>query len=354
LYYRAFSLIEWPEDEVVGDAVWDYAKGKTALTGAINTVLDQHAFLPKMLLDAGQITQCDWGLDYSLGYDMPFPKLGQARRATFLLLALARRDFQPKQPEQTLKYCFAVYQMARHIDNDCIVSHLVGIAINAVTNSVLADLSAKISDEPILIRIKARVANLQAQNNTLKAAVVKESQMGVPAISVSGLSGLIKCLEESDEAQHIAKLKQADKPFFEKSLHYYLEYMANVQNALDLPYEQARVRLLQLAEQPGQDSKTNDHALITAVTAPALWPCYLLEVSLKTGFNALQAGLDLLLIKVRTGKLPETLPNNLPKDLFSGNNFQYEKSKHTFTLSYQYPNKNGGKPKSRALVFKFQ
>jgi len=49
-------------------------------------------------------------------------------------------------------------------------------------------------------------------------------------------------------------------------------------------------------------------------------------------FNALQAALEIYLAVAEKGQLPETLPDTAPKDPFSGNDFEYEKTPTGFTL----------------------
>jgi hypothetical protein len=44
------------------------------------------------------------------------------------------------------------------------------------------------------------------------------------------------------------------------------------------------------------------------------------------------AGIEILLDRAGTGKLPNALPSGLPKDAFSGKDFEYEKTKDGFIL----------------------
>jgi hypothetical protein len=42
--------------------------------------------------------------------------------------------------------------------------------------------------------------------------------------------------------------------------------------------------------------------------------------------------IDIYIIKAKTGQLPDALPESMPKDLFSGKDFKYEKTKEGFVL----------------------
>lgn len=55
--------------------------------------------------------------------------------------------------------------------------------------------------------------------------------------------------------------------------------------------------------------------------------CHLADV------NAVMGGIEIHLISARQGGLPQTLPEGLPKDPFTGRDFKYEITKDGFTLS---------------------
>jgi hypothetical protein len=51
--------------------------------------------------------------------------------------------------------------------------------------------------------------------------------------------------------------------------------------------------------------------------------------------NALMVAVDIYIDNARSGRLPEQLPAGLPKDLFSGKDFKYEKTNGGFILRCQ-------------------
>jgi hypothetical protein len=57
-----------------------------------------------------------------------------------------------------------------------------------------------------------------------------------------------------------------------------------------------------------------------------------MEVRHKTSVNALNCALGIYAHKAGTGELPDEIPADSPKDLFSGGNFEYEKTKDGFVL----------------------
>ena len=61
----------------------------------------------------------------------------------------------------------------------------------------------------------------------------------------------------------------------------------------------------------------------------------MIDIRNRTQFNAVLAGIDIYLVRAKTGKLPDELPAGLPKDLFSGKDFLYAKTGAGFTLTGQ-------------------
>ena len=92
------------------------------------------------------------------------------------------------------------------------------------------------------------------------------------------------------------------------------------------------------------------YATITAICCPALSKVYSLDIRRLTHANAMLAAVDIYIINAKTGKLPDTIPAGLPKDLFSGKDFVYEKTGDGFILRCQ------GKelPKDKIHDYKFK
>ncbi|MEJ2703063.1 MAG: hypothetical protein P8Z79_11540 [Sedimentisphaerales bacterium] len=96
-----------------------------------------------------------------------------------------------------------------------------------------------------------------------------------------------------------------------------------------MPYEQAHSQLKHLRD----DLDPNDPVLMTV---KAFFPAYDKFLSQKTAIetqaNAIEAAIEILLSRAKTGRLPDALPSGLPKEAFSGKDFKYEKTKEGFIL----------------------
>jgi len=86
--------------------------------------------------------------------------------------------------------------------------------------------------------------------------------------------------------------------------------------------------------------------------AEAVANLYKLHINHVALLNALKTGIEVYLIEVETGQLPEKLPEGAPKDPFTGRDFAYEITEEGFTLSL--PDKNIPEQRQRPYEFKVQ
>ena len=95
------------------------------------------------------------------------------------------------------------------------------------------------------------------------------------------------------------------------------------------PYEQAYVELNTLVS--GLDAERSGVGRRQLIT-PALGSTLSARTSLDACANATKAGVEICLQRAETGRFPEVLPEGLPKDPFSGQDFQYERTRTGFIL----------------------
>ena len=130
----------------------------------------------------------------------------------------------------------------------------------------------------------------------------------------------------------LERISTANQQFFAKNITYWNNYMDSLEAAFELPYPQGYAKLKKLDEELSKEFKTNTDATLTIVFGPAWQRIYTLSVRLNTHSNALKVAIEIYLIKAKTDKLPDTLPAGLPGDLFSGKDFNYEKTTDGFVL----------------------
>ena len=82
-----------------------------------------------LLHDAAVIKKCDWGVDFSKGFELALPHLSKMRELTQAALARAETRFQ-KNPEQAHADMQAAMRAAQHVGSDnLLICQLVRIAI---------------------------------------------------------------------------------------------------------------------------------------------------------------------------------------------------------------------------------
>jgi hypothetical protein len=128
---------------------------------------------------------------------------------------------------------------------------------------------------------------------------------------------------------------EGDDEFFEKVKENFQNIMARTQIAFDLPYTEAMRTFEDLDNELEKAAAEKPEVKVTMFLLPAVGRVYSIETRIKTHYNAILAGIEIYIIRAKTGKLPDELPAGLPKDLFSGKDFLYEKTDAGFTLTGQ-------------------
>ena len=100
----------------------------------------------------------------------------------------------------------------------------------------------------------------------------------------------------------------------------------------------------------GSDPAAGHIILWSGADAGQISDGYSMQVRDIACFNALKAAIEIYLIKAKTGKLPNELPDYLPKDPYTGKGFDYETTEDGFVLHCK--GENFYKRLSRFLEFK--
>ena len=342
LYYRTFLLMEYANDSDVRSAMVDYANGKIPLDENVERVIKRHKRAIGLLSDASTVEHCDWGVDYSKGVQTYLPELYLARFAAVLLVADARRLMENGEIKGGLNRLLAIHRIARHVVSDGVtIFHLVGLSMSELSNQVLANaLSDNSIDEETLIWLKVEMAHAGPPKDGLRLGFRKEAESMVHSFTVERWPQFLKeCPVGTENAQDLRraleKVEPVNESFLRDTRQYYIEFMAELQAALENPFNQAHRILRTLENRPGRDLNEQSGATAAFVLTVDYAKCLCASTRTHTRFNAVRAAIELYLIKIRTGQLPDALPQDLPQDLFSGRDFSYEKNEEGFILRCQ-------------------
>ncbi len=355
LYLRAFILYEEP-DRDLNKMLDDLRDGKIKPNDQIRQYFEKNRPIIELATTASQIPDCDWGRDHSKGLDLMMPELATVRKLAFMLVADSKVSLIDGDYKTSLERCLTIHRMARHIGDDLIISNLIGIAMNGLANKhIKIILSEMPADVETLEWLKNQMIDISAKRPSFISAVVNEAEISAREIRKERIDEILNAHSEDGilnqiPKEIIEKNRNGDDEYFAESRKYYLDCIASVQGAMALPYENAYRELDKLNEKITKEAGTNPVAVMTSIMLSSIIRPCTNEMVFKTSLNAVVAAIDIYLLKAKTGQLPDKLPVGLPKDLFSGKDFEYEKNDDGFILRCQ--GKDLGKDKIHEYEFK--
>jgi hypothetical protein len=336
LYYQAFLLMPQDQDQV-SLLLQDLPYGVEP-NDQIREYLKRCQPAIDMAVAASQLAVCDWGLQFSQGFQMRIAHLGQIRRLAFLLRDDSKILVADGQYHESLERCLTLRRVAQHVGDDTLISWLVGIAINAQADKAIrSTLGMMPADAQTLAWLKSELAAAPAKPLLVQNALKTEEECLLASLSL-GPDRVIEDLKTTDAEVRpglIERLKNGDGAFLEESRKYIQNHFSAMLAIIQSPVVSVQKlgRLEDLSKQPDLDAKTNPHALLAATLLPAVSRVTLNDARAKSNENMLKAAIEVYLVKAKTGSLPSQIPSTAPKDVFTGQDFKYEKTKEGFTLS---------------------
>jgi len=335
LYYKAFLILEEPSEDVE-KMMTDLRDGKIKPNDEIRQYLQDNKHAIEFVETAAGVPNCDWGYDISKGFEVLLPELSKIRRMAFLLTDNAQVLAEQGDYKAALGKCLTIHKMSRHVGDRMLISYLVGNALNSLANKHIGKILSQMPDDvETLTWLKTQLYDITSGANTLKRALSSEREIALQQIRKEKIGNILDELGDVPDGMSkevIEKVRNGDEEFFAASREYYSNFITSVQIALDLPYPQSRNQLEQMHKNAEKQAKDNPASILSASLWPAVTKICTLEVRAKTNANALKAAIDIYITKAKTGRLPDTLPASLPKDLYSGKDFEYEKTKEGFVL----------------------
>jgi hypothetical protein len=359
LYYRAFMILKEPGEDVK-EMFSDMQEGKIEPNDRIREYLDGNRRAIEILETAAEIPNCDWGHDISQGLDLMLPELSKVRRMAFLLDGKAQVLSKDGDHKAALNKCLTVHKMGRHAGDDLLISYLVSVSLNTLANKRIEEILSEMPEDlKTLTWLKSRIVGISSNATSNKAAMSREKEIFMHAIRKEKIDSVLEAASDdivldgiaadaTEAADAIEKVRKGDGKFFSDSRDYYANFMTDAIVAFDLPYLQAHRRLDELNDQAQKEAKENPAAILAAILRPAATRVCTVGTKNMTFFNAIKAAIDIYIIKAKTGRWPEKLPAGLPKDLFSGKDFEYERNKDGFVLRCR------GKDMDRNEIYQYE
>ncbi len=334
LYYRACQWYQ--SDSEMDKMLSDLSRGKIEVDGKIKKYVKRNRRAIDFSITAAEVPNCDWGMDYSKGMSMVMPPLVTFRNLARLIMADAKILANQGDYRLALGRCLSLQKFARHVSDRPQLMYLVGNAINDMSNRCIQDILAEIPENlETLSWLKKQLLKIENIPLSFKTCIDYGDELLTTYMTKEAGKTLMVFAEgASSSIAKIAsdRIRAADEAFFEANRVYWENHIAHVRATLDLPHPEAYAELKKLSDKPEKDAVENPDATLTAILVPELAEVYRVGIRGKTISNAIKAAIDIYIIKAKTGGLPDALPDGMPKDLFSGKDFKYEKTKEGFVL----------------------
>jgi hypothetical protein len=331
LYYQGFLSLPQLSKEERGH-LGDVARGNVKPDDKVREHIAQSNGAIRFVEAGARVPDCQWGVQFSQGFDALMPQMAQMRFMTFVLIADARVRAVDGDYRGALERCLMTETFACHIGDDTLISYLVSISVRAMAYKCIQDVAGQAAGDAELLQwLKNELA--KSPINTISAVrpLKYEIEIFTDLMQMKNIEKLARIMSDSNEEKAAEFVKKANAEMLRKSRQMYTERIntaIKVCNA-SVPYKQAHSQL----KKSENDFDSNDPSSATAgALMPAITRILTLKTRIEAHANAIKAGIEILLSRAQTGQLADTLPAGLPKDAFSGKDFKYEKTKEGFIL----------------------
>lgn len=334
LYYQGFlSMPQFSEE--ARDRIEEVARGKISPDDKVREDIAHSRGGIHFVEAAVKVPICQWGIQFSEGFDALMPQFAQIRLMNYVLLADARVRAADGDYRGALERCLVTVAFARHVGDDTLISYLVSLAERRIAYQCMQDIVGRAAGDAELLQwLKNELAKPPVNTLTPVGPLKFEIEIYTDLVQIKNIKKFARILADSDEKKTAQIVSKANAEILQKARQMYTERMDSAIKVWNkpMPYEQAHSQLKKL-----EIDFDPDDPVSAAVKAflPTIARILTLKTKSEAHVNAIRAGIEILLSRAQTGRLVDTLPMGLPKDAFSGKDFEYEKTKDGFILRCQ-------------------
>jgi len=336
LYYQAFLLC--PDASSIPSKAFRIVFRGAGSVDEVREYVEDYQNPIKLAEAASKIPQCNWAIPYSQGSEVRTKLEQQIKTLSFLIGADARVLAANGDYTAGLARCLMLRRFAKHLADDPDNQHSNTVEANALS-CMRCILDTMPPDEETLKSLKYQFAAEPKVAEPLSTQIKRGFEQNILAIRTKGrvLPWLRQELAEKAANDKLKKeaLSLTNAELLRLIREPYAEFIDSVLDTLarDMPYEQTYVRIeilsKELIEKAEDDPAITLSAEYDAETMPRRYSRHFAH---KAHINAVKVAIEIYLLKSTTGRLPDALPNGLPKDPFSGKDFEYEITKDGFVL----------------------
>ena len=331
LYYQGFLSLPQLSDEA-RNHIGEVARGKIAPDDQVRQDIGKSAGAIHFAEAAVKVPACNWGVEYSQGFEALMPQMAQMRFMTFVLIADARVRAADGDYRAALERCLMTETFAYHIGDDTLISYLVTISVRNLAYKCIHEVAGRaVGDAELLQWLKNELAKSPVNTLSPVRPLKFEMEFVTDLMQMENIEKLARAMGGSDEKKVADIVSKADTKTLQKARQIYTERMNAMLKVLNasMPYDQAYSQLTELA---GDFDSSDPAAAAARFFIPTLNKIFSQKTLVETQANAITAAIEILLDRAKSGRLADTLPAGLPKDEFSGKDFEYEKTKEGFVL----------------------
>ena len=344
LYYQAFLLRPYL-DKTTSQKIDNVLQGAKA-DRQVRTYLGHCLPMIQTAEIASQIPQCSWAIGYRTGPRFDWKELyHEVSNLKDILVLDARVLVADGHYCAALESCLTLRRLARHLSNSNvsgIMSFSWSIDQTALRTSKHI-LGVMPPDVDILSWFRGQLALVQgvplSLQKTLQAnfkSSLYHFQRRQPNFFLMRTRDLlVKWAEDEQEKENAQKLTEQQILSLAREGHQ--RFFNSVFRIADseMTYEQKCAQMQRLVDELEEGDST-DKLLNTlmpiAGTDPLANGNYPFQVGHVARVNGIKVALEVYLVQAKTGLLPKTLPDGLPKDPFTGRDFVYEITDEGFAL----------------------
>ncbi len=346
LYYQAF-LLRPNIDKTTSQKIQDVLRGAEA-DREIRTYLGHCLPMIQAAEIASRIPQCTWGIGYSSGTRFDGKDLlSEVNSLNRILVADARILAADGHYRAALEHCLTIRRLARHLSD----SNVSGIMLLSWSVDQTALRTAKHilgvmpPNADILSWFRGQLALIQGVPLSLAKTLQANLKSYLyhmrthPNFFLARTRDLlVQWAEDEQDKENARKLtyEQILSLFGEGHLRFF-DSVFRIADS-EMTYEQKCAQMQRLVDELEEGDSTDklvNSFLPLSATNPLANGKYPFQVGHVARINGIKVALEVYLNVAKTGKLPEKLPDHLPKDPFTGRDFVYEITDEGFALRCQ-------------------
>ena len=342
LYYQAFLLRpEFDDDTFLHfDSVLRGAQPNEKVREYLDMVQTRETL--RLAEAATEILDCSWGIIRSEGGYSLDAVSGELRKLVFLLEVDARTLAVDGDYRAALDRCLSIRRLAHHFADEGLIGYLVSMTYQRRAFYCIQYVLISMSPDTDTL------SWLQAQLGTVQGAPPspgRAMEIGLddtlelfrthPELLEIWRESVLERIEDDSARQEFLNL--TDEEFIGRARESSNSFLASLNRVIgsDMPYRQKNMEFQELKEQRANQTGGNSTGIPSYYMlddVDDVIKYHDIYVTRLANFNAIRTAIEIYLVKAETGQLPDTLPDYLPKDPFSGQDFEYEVTRQGFVL----------------------